>query len=131
MYDLLIRVEASEGGRLPSDSPPLRHCPPSLELNFSMNGQATILTQYIDEASPSAYRAFSRKEINRLIALASLRFENYYGKTDRFLYDAIAAVGGLRGRSVAIFGSLVPWYEAICVASGASKCFTIEYNRLS
>lgn len=33
--------------------------------------------------------------------------------------------------TVAIYGSMSPWYEAMAVAAGASKVVTVEYNNLT
>ena len=37
----------------------------------------------------------------------------------------------LEGLTVAVLGSMEPWWEAVCLAHGASRVTTIEYNRLT
>ena len=37
----------------------------------------------------------------------------------------------MKGKKVAVFGSMSPWYEAIAIAAGAAVVDTIEYNNLT
>jgi hypothetical protein len=51
---------------------------------------------------------------------------------DRWIVEALRKhASGLRGKTVSVWGSMSPWYEALAVASGASRVTTVEYNRLT
>jgi len=81
--------------------------------------------------------AATRSQVDRLVEKAAARSSNYYGDTDKFLFEALARGAreeggwGLRGRNVIIVGSLVPWYEAICLAEDAASCTTVDHNRVA
>jgi hypothetical protein len=55
----------------------------------------------------------------------------YYVWTDAYLHDALEHIGGLKGKRVAVVGSLTPWYESVALAAGAESVTTIEYNKLA
>jgi len=72
--------------------------------------------------------------INELVEKAKKRKTNYYHETDIFLYNCLTFVNyqnfySLKDKSIAVLGSVEPWYEAICLAYGAAPT-TIEYNEL-
>jgi len=52
----------------------------------------------------------------------------YYGDTDRYLYNALRDFP-IRGKSVAVVGSVTPWYESV-VLTYRGKPTTIEYNKI-
>lgn len=99
---------------------------------FTLGGRAQKRDLFFDDRSLSAsgaYRRYTEAEIDELIAKAKRKEEYYYGATDTYLYNAISEFP-IAGKNVVILGSLVPWFEAVCVASGAKTCTTIEYNKL-
>jgi hypothetical protein len=104
--------------------------PPSELLDdYTMRGQVPIEHFYVDESIPSVYKPYNRVEIDEMVERARVRMTAYYRQTDTWLFEALAK-WPIRGKTVAIMGSLVPWYEAVCVAYGAALCYTIEYNSL-
>lgn len=113
-------------------SEPPREIPPDLLNAYTLDGAIPVQYEYLDESyPPSKPRKFSRLQIDSLIRRARRREQWYYGITDKYLYDAIAKnARTFRGKTVAVVGTVNPWYEAIALSFGA-KVTTIEYNKLS
>eukprot|EP00290_Baffinella_frigidus_P050634 CAMPEP_0180407054 /NCGR_PEP_ID=MMETSP0989-20121125/41511_1 /TAXON_ID=697907 /ORGANISM="non described non described, Strain CCMP2293" /LENGTH=272 /DNA_ID=CAMNT_0022410845 /DNA_START=46 /DNA_END=865 /DNA_ORIENTATION=+ len=74
-------------------------------------------------------RAYSREEIQALVAKVQKAETSYYRATDTELYRALEDVQRLDGMAVGILGSLEPWYEAVAIAYGAATVTTVEYNQ--
>lgn len=55
------------------------------------------------------------------------RLTNYYGETDRWLYNAMDQYQ-IKGKDVVIMGSQRPIYEAVCLVYGANHCTTIDFQ---
>jgi len=51
----------------------------------------------------------------------------YYGETDSWLYEALRKYP-IAGMDVLLIGSANPWYEAVCLAHGASSVTVSEYG---
>jgi len=122
-------------GALPRDpestSPPWA-MPADAVADFTMGLRSKVYHHYFDDFTDRAtksYPIYSKDAIDALVARAEKREENYYGKTDSFLYAALRA-HPIRGLRVLIIGSNVPWYESICIAHQAALCVTLEYNQL-
>ena len=71
-------------------------------------------------------KSYSEAEINELILKAQNCQTNYYGNTDTCLYSALDDFP-IVDKTVVVYGSRIPWYEAICLARGAHP-ITIDYN---
>lgn len=100
------------------------------------------------------YPEYSRERIDKFIAWAEGRNTLYYGATDEWLYAAfdrysikgktVLLIGGYGSLFIIVHvhrhqttqeiclsaGSNVPFYESMCLAAGAQKCVTLEYNKL-
>ena len=51
---------------------------------------------------------------------------------DRWIVEALHKhAPSVRGKTVTVWGSMSPWYEALAVAAGAARVTTVEYNRLT
>jgi hypothetical protein len=59
--------------------------------------------------------------------MAKNKESSYYGVTDQFLYSALHKYS-VEGKSVLIFGSANPWYEAVMIENGAESVDVIEYS---
>jgi hypothetical protein len=106
---------------------PPRKIPPGLEPAFTVNGKIAVDEWYIDgTTSPEHRRVYNPAQVNPLIEKARRRTQEYYGLTDELLYSALDAYP-IQAKSVAVMGSVVPWYESICISRGAGKITTIEY----
>lgn len=94
---------------------------------FLMNNTIKFKDWYIDEVN-NTKRIYSEDEINNFIQYAKEKKTTCgsYPDTDAWLYEAFD-IEPIEGKSVAIMGSIAPWYEAITLAYGGFPT-TIEYN---
>mmetsp|Transcript_45480 Transcript_45480/g.91770 ORF Transcript_45480/g.91770 Transcript_45480/m.91770 type:complete len:482 (-) Transcript_45480:172-1617(-) len=132
-HSCLMGAEAREIGTNNDETTPPPVCMPrDLVDAYTMSGRAVVNILYFDDKSDRSektYPQYSRDQIESFVQMARNREEYYYGYTDTFLYAALDR-HSIRGQTVLIVGSNVPWYESICIAFGASTCVTLEYNEL-
>lgn len=83
--------------------------------------------QYFDDTAFQP-RIYGKNLVESMLEAARQRQENYYGVTDRWLYQALDKYD-IAGKAVVVCGSQLPWYESICLSRGAS-CTTIEYQEI-
>ncbi len=108
---------------------PPRQIPENLYSQFTLNGKIPVQQWFIDNTCPDhSTRFYSRNTIDSYIERVKNKEANYYGNTDLWLYQAFQAYP-IQGKTVAIVGSLEPWYESVVLAFGG-KPITIEYNRI-
>jgi len=88
-----------------------------------MGGKAKLEEWYIDEAQTRKQEPYSIEEYRNRIRNRGV---NYYGETDKWLYEALDLCP-ITGLDVAIMGSTQPWYECVVLEFGG-KPTTIEYN---
>lgn len=108
--------------------PPLQ-VPNDLISRFTLESRIRILLWYFNDAYSSEPVFYSREQISEFMAEVSQRKTKYYGPTDTWLYEMLEKYP-LKGKDVAVLGSTIPWYEAICIYSEAKTVTTIEYNKL-
>jgi len=110
---------------------PPEKIPEGLLDQYSMGGTVDIEYFYRDDSTEDIQQQmsgnFTSAKFNKYLKMASRRRRNYYGDTDTWLYQAIDKYS-LNGKSVCVFGSANPWYEAIVVQNGASLCHVLEYS---
>jgi hypothetical protein len=125
--DFAIGKEGEGGDRIT----PYPRVPGFMCERYSMGGRAGVSVWYFDDKSVKgeSYKVRSRGYIEDLVERAERREMYYYGDTDGYLYDAMDAFG-VEGKTVLIIGSNVPWYESICIARGAGRIVTLEYNEV-
>lgn len=73
---------------------------------------------------------YTHQQIEITMKNVELRYPNYYGRTDYFLYASLD-IFPITNKSVAIMGSQRPVYESTCLVFGASDCTTIEYQKIN
>jgi hypothetical protein len=98
---------------------------------FTLNGQIELVDYFISTDSQSGDMNptfYSSHVVDSFIEAVKRRQTNYYGITDFWLYTALDD-HPVRGKDVAVIGSLQPWYEAICLEFGGNP-YTIEYNKI-
>jgi hypothetical protein len=61
---------------------------------------------------------------DKYLKMAKIKCQNYYGMTDVWLYQAIEKYP-VKDKTVIIFGSANPWYEAVMIQSGVKKCVVL------
>jgi len=97
-----------------------------VKTQFSQNGDIKVCDRYITgENSETIY--YRKAEVDAYIAAVNKRQTYYYEKTDFYLYCALEKYN-IENKSVAVFGSVTPWYESICLGFGGVP-YTIEYNK--
>ena len=110
---------------------PSKEIPEEMYNGYTMDGLVKITYKYGNDCDPAI-----QEEINNNFRLevfeylkkkVARRDENYYGKTDRWLYNALEKYP-IEGLDLCIIGSTSPWYETIALAFGAKKVTVIEYS---
>ena len=104
----------------------VREIPNRFVDQFSMKGKAEIVDNF-HEFVLSTENFYTEQIWKDYVGKVSRGESNYYGSTDRWLYQALEAYP-IKGRSVLIFGSVKPWYEAMCFGHGCRSCTVIEHN---
>jgi len=99
-----------------------------LKDKFLMFGDAGLTENYKSDDISGTQLIYSKKLIDKLIKLAKINTQFYYGETDYHLYECLKKYD-LQGRDVAILGSTIPWYESIVLSRGG-RPVTIEYNEI-
>ncbi len=114
-----------------SISAPPRQIPSGLHHDFTLGGRIGVSSWYIDGSySSNTPLVYTTKEIEDNLMRVSNKENSYYGRTDEWLYQAIEKyIEYVKGKSVAIIGSTVPWYESIIVYYEGLPT-TIEYNKI-
>jgi hypothetical protein len=112
---------------------PPRQVPPALWAELTDGGAVPVRAIYYNQASTPngapVRTVYDSGTISVLLWKAGRRETEYYEATDRWLYALLDRHPGLfAGKRVAVLGSLVPWYECIALAFGASEIFTVEYS---
>jgi hypothetical protein len=110
-------------------SPPPTEIPADLVAAFTMDGRIPIEQSWFDETRSSTYPLiYTDEEVDAYLDKVKRREWSIYGMTDHWLWDSFEK-HPIRGKSVAVMGSLTPWYESSCLAFGGSPT-TIEYNKI-
>ena len=106
---------------------PPKAIPDDLWDAFTMGGKIRVLDWYINSSDDGTRPIFySKDQINALIRDVRDGKTNSYGVTNQYLYTMLDRYG-IGCKTVAVMGSVVPWYEAICLSRGAWPV-TVEYN---
>jgi len=106
---------------------PPKTIPTELFDAYTLGGQVSVKDWYHFESS-NRRRVFTLDQIEEYREMVRRRENAYYGVTDSYLYEALKKYP-IAGKTVAILGSLKPWYECICLEHGATP-ITIEYNEI-
>mgnify|MGYP003113009548 CR=1 FL=1 len=105
--------------------------PDELYDSYSMDGKITIDYHYRNDCSEQVQEQinanFTQEEFDKCIRKIKNKEWNYYHYTDAWLYLALEKYP-IKGKHVCIAGSAYPWYEAMAIVHGASKCTVIEYS---
>ena len=105
--------------------------PPQMYNSFTCDKEIPVIYNYSNDAySSSEPIVYTREQIQGFIEKAKAKETMYYGETDLYLYQAIERyISHIGGKSVAVIGSVIPWYESILLAYGAFPT-TVEYNKI-
>ena len=106
--------------------------PYSLFAKYGMGGDAKIEYAYRNDCGEETQQLinanFTEEIFNQSVERIKNKEQNYYGMTDTWMYEALEKYP-VEGKHVVIFGSTHPWYEAMAITHGASKCTVIEYSK--
>ena len=107
--------------------PPIRFLPTETRDAFTMDGRIPLGEQWGDGTQPQNHPLiYTDAEIDNCIARIKRGETSIYLDTDRLLWAALGRYP-IIGKSVAVMGSISPWYEATCIHFGARPT-TIDYN---
>ena len=122
--------------------PPLKQPPAELLDDFQQNGDMPIRTyQYYDDAyldsdstkANEANQVISEQTLNDLLAkIRKNESFNYYSDNamkEMFLSNSYKKY--LVDKTMAVFGTILIWVEALAYEAGCSKIFTFDYTRKS
>ena len=120
-----------------SNRPPLWHQLSDEErLLFSQNGEIDIKDWYLNNSPNGGVTSntpfYEKSVIDSMIAKVLRRETKAYGsyeQTTKMLYQCLEKYP-IKGKKVAIMGSVTPWHESVCLAYEGIPT-TIEYNKLS
>lgn len=116
--------------------PPPQTIPSDLLAQYTLDGQIPVESWYFDESNQHTGIEWTDELVTMFIKEFSLEriqedqlsFEFYRGAA-RFHLEAFQKLpDSVRGKDVAVIGSLNPWIEAICIQFGAASITTVEYN---
>lgn len=101
---------------------------PEWQRAFTMDNTISVHHKYVNDANGGKVENFTHEDIEKFIVCAEQKKTDFgtYGPTDTWLHEALDAVS-IEGKSVAVMGSIRPWYEAMTIAYGGFPT-TVEYN---
>jgi hypothetical protein len=110
---------------------PPKTIPPELYDAFTLDGQIPVFEWYLDGTVPdSTPTLYTAEQINALLKKIARQETFYYDDTDIWLYRAFDKYFHcIRGKEVAVMGSITPVYESIVLAWRGFPT-TIEYNKI-
>jgi hypothetical protein len=128
LYEWRWRATAAElWGEPIRPPPPIRYLPPELRDAFTMDGRIAVNEQWADGTHPQNHPLiYTDAEIDACITRIRRGETSIYTETDTLLWAAFARYP-IRNKSVAVMGSISPWYEATCIYFDARPT-TIDYN---
>ena len=106
---------------------PPSQIPDELRSAYTMEGKIPVVRWYLNDIRTGGLTWttkswwWSPEKVRR-------RGTAYYGKTDKYLYEALDA-HSIRDKQLVIVGSEFPWYECIATSYGAAVT-TIEYRQV-
>ena len=131
--------------------PKLDELPEGLAEQFTMHGKAQLESYMVDDTGPQAdgtHYSYTRQQIEQMVKRAKKFRADLAGESkgesaraadaarralrkDAVVFDALVDCDCLEGASVAVVGSVEPWWEAVAIAFGARKVVTVEHNKIS
>jgi hypothetical protein len=110
---------------------PPKTIPESMMSLYTCKGIIPVDYQYANDSYlPENPLKYETQQIDDLIGKARARQTAYYGHTDIYLYMALEKYcSAIQNKSVAVMGSVTPWYESVLLAHQAHPT-TIEYNKI-
>lgn len=99
---------------------------------YTFNGLIPLKYNIIDNSTIQCQNEinnnFNEPMFNQYLLDAKNKKQNYYGMTDEWLYQCLEKYP-VKDKTVCIFGSANPWYEAILIEFGATQCIVVEYSK--
>jgi len=101
--------------------------PDHLRDAYTMGGRVPVTHWWFDDSQATPSPDYTPERFAAFRAAARRRATGYYGAKDAWLYQALDGFP-LRGQDVLVFGSTLPWYEAIALEFGAGRATVVEYG---
>jgi hypothetical protein len=95
--------------------------------DFTMDGKM-LKREWLIDSSETTELIYDDKMFKENIFAAKRRRTKYYGQTDAWLYQALNKYS-VKDKKVLIYGSVKPWYEAICLSFGCKDITVLEPNK--
>ncbi len=126
----------------PLEKPP-RGPPAALRAAFTMNHTVPLAEFYIDDSDGGrgTHYEYQREELDQLIERSKVSWDHFAGQPSAAWATsapgrAMLLLAALRqlpieGKHVGVWGTIEPWAECYCLAAGAERVTTIDYNRLT
>jgi Caenorhabditis protein of unknown function, DUF268 len=109
--------------------PPPREMPPELHDRFTLGGRVPVAPNFFDDTCPANHPLiYTDAEIDCYLDRIAHNEYYIYGTVDYWLWEALTKYP-VAGLTVAVMGSVTPWFEAACIKFGARPT-TIEYNTI-
>lgn len=119
----------------PVHQPLQNDLPEHLVAAFTLNGSVPLARFLVDDThnNQGSHYHFARKDIEELVSAAQmLRPAAMRNLNERWAAEALRNLQPqIRERSVLVFGSMEPWWEAVLLALGARHVTVLEYNTLT
>ena len=108
-----------------------------------MNHTVPLAEFYIDdsEGGRGTHYEYQREELDQLIERSKVSWDHFAGQPSAAWATsapgrAMLLLAALRqlpieGKHVGVWGTIEPWAECYCLAAGAERVTTIDYNRLT
>ena len=95
---------------------------------FLMDGNIELIHWYFSDLNSAIKKELYNKETvdNYLNRINRKLQGDSYGWTDTWLYNSLDR-HDIKNKTVAIMGSIMPWYESVCLSYGGIP-ITLEYN---
>lgn len=107
--------------------------PQDLQDRFLLGGVSAYQKEYYNDVSwgtgSAASRPYAAADVQGMVEAVRLQTRGGYEATDAALYELLARYPDLmRDKRVLVMGSVVPWFEAMAFAYGASEVLVVEYG---
>ena len=122
---------------LASAGPP-RHMPDDLKDLYTMGGRIEVGDMFVDDTGidgTGTHYKYGAQDVLSFINGAE-RAKNKgvnlkYDNKRLWIIEALKQYPLSKGSTVAVYGSMEPWYEAVAITHGAESVVVIEYNHIT
>ncbi len=104
--------------------------PSELYNDYTLQQTIPVIYAYRDDSLLDNL-VYSQEQIDAYVEMVQAKQMHYYGVTDQYLYQALDKhLNLIKGKNVAVLGSMDPWYESVLLAYGATPT-TVDRKNIS